>query len=374
MQKHSHVKFHLNRLFGPGLHNWLDIYAKNLTLEGMQQGVRDSRIFLLFLSKHVLASWFCQQEILTAIDEGKPIQLVIEEEPRFSPFDLVTWRAQSGLAVRTVKNQTGEEKEVPKPISDMIDAHLPQAVTYRRRDFEQKAMMQELCHRNGIVVPIGSAETVYATVSRHPSSALRIAVIYNSVTAAGMFTDIKGAFANIVDKDSVVLTDESELATADRVLLLLSKGVLKSPTLQQLEEVIRLDATAKKDRIVALFSEQAGWRFGCDEHQTATMEIKDCLDAHEAISYRPKDPTGPHRHEFPAMFSHLLAVLGRPCACKSAAAIPPAAENVPLASVRERLAHKELAVVALETMLADKEVELIAMREKLAKSTTVAIE
>ena len=31
-----------------------------LTLEGMRQGVRDSDVFLLVLTLHVLASWFCK--------------------------------------------------------------------------------------------------------------------------------------------------------------------------------------------------------------------------------------------------------------------------------------------------------------------------
>ena len=43
----------------------------------MREGVRDSEVFLLVLTEHVLASWFCQQEMLCAIEEGKRIQLVL---------------------------------------------------------------------------------------------------------------------------------------------------------------------------------------------------------------------------------------------------------------------------------------------------------
>ena len=53
--------------------------AKQLTLEGMQRGVRDSDVFLLLLTKRVLTRWFCRKELLTAIEEGTPIQLVVEE-------------------------------------------------------------------------------------------------------------------------------------------------------------------------------------------------------------------------------------------------------------------------------------------------------
>jgi len=41
-----------------------------LTLEGMQQSVRDSDVFLLVLSAHMIASWFCKQEMLCAIEGG----------------------------------------------------------------------------------------------------------------------------------------------------------------------------------------------------------------------------------------------------------------------------------------------------------------
>ena len=34
-----------------GLTNWLDMRQQDITLEGMKKGVRDSRIFLLFLTK-----------------------------------------------------------------------------------------------------------------------------------------------------------------------------------------------------------------------------------------------------------------------------------------------------------------------------------
>ena len=54
-----------------------------LTLEGMKRGVRDSDVFLLLATQNVLSRWFCQQELLTAIDEGTPIQLLVEEDPRF---------------------------------------------------------------------------------------------------------------------------------------------------------------------------------------------------------------------------------------------------------------------------------------------------
>ena len=43
-----------------GLHSWLDMRQKKLTLAGMREGVLASDVFLLVLSKSVLRSWFCK--------------------------------------------------------------------------------------------------------------------------------------------------------------------------------------------------------------------------------------------------------------------------------------------------------------------------
>ena len=37
-----------------GMQNWIDMRQAKLTLEGMREGVRDSDVFLLTLSEHVL--------------------------------------------------------------------------------------------------------------------------------------------------------------------------------------------------------------------------------------------------------------------------------------------------------------------------------
>ena len=58
---------------------WLDMAADDLTLEGMRQGVDDSDMFLLALSRGVLFRPFCIAEIYHAIQAGKAIVLVSEE-------------------------------------------------------------------------------------------------------------------------------------------------------------------------------------------------------------------------------------------------------------------------------------------------------
>ena len=112
-----------------------------------------------------------------------------------------------------------------------------------------------------------------------------------------------------------------------------------------LEEVIRHDKEAQQDRIVAVFSEDDGWYFGCDEQKSASDEVQACLNEHEAICFRPKDE-GPNRHELPAMVGQLLAKLG---GC-SARIVADSDVNVILPSIREQLdiAHQKEQVLRQE--------------------------
>eukprot|EP01048_Picozoa_sp_COSAG05_P013826 COSAG05_NODE_1509_length_4688_cov_77.656788_3_plen_95_part_00 len=93
--------------------------------------------------------------------------------------------------------------------------------------------MQELCRRNGVAVP----DLVNSTGLDPTSSAARhivVLVICNSDSASFMLSDLQSAVTN--QELSVTLTsDEANIASADRVLLLLSRGVLTGDSLSQLE-------------------------------------------------------------------------------------------------------------------------------------------
>eukprot|EP01043_Picozoa_sp_COSAG02_P048673 COSAG02_NODE_4806_length_4956_cov_159.570929_3_plen_356_part_00 len=329
-----------------------------LTLDGMKQGVRDSSIFLLILSEHVLGSWFCQQELLCAIAEGKPIQLVIETDTRFNPFDLAAWEAfnkcveaggsasfdiiseQIGgvdkqLTVCTVPADVAGSQfdKLPSAIRDAINASLTSAVIYRRRDYEQEAMMRELCARNGVALPaINLHEDLLASTAQ---DSIVVYVVCHKSTAGSMLTDILDELQTC---DEIVLANLDELQTCDeivapsdrvdigkatKILLLLSPNVLTPPSLEVLEQVLQIDEDTRTDRICAVFDERTGWRFGCPEQKGAPEIVQNCLAAHEALAYRPQDRSNrlPDRHEFPAFMRQLLQNLGctRPTSIASAA-------------------------------------------------------
>ena len=57
------------------------------------------------------------------------------------------------------------------------------------------------------------------------------------------------------------------MASADRVLLVLTPGILQPPSLELLLEVIRADKETGQDRIVAIYCTDAGWQFARSRRQ-----------------------------------------------------------------------------------------------------------
>jgi hypothetical protein len=312
-----------------GLHNWIDMKQAMVTLEGMRQGVCDSQVFLLVLTEHVLGSWFCQQELRCAITLGKPIQLVVESDNRFNPFDFDAWNAFNAAmdqspVIETVDEDEGGQVDVcrvpdspfdklPVVCRNAVKDNLPSAVTYRRRNFEVESMMRELCARNGVALPAladprtdGGHST--AQLQRVSHNRIKVLLVCNHSTASGIETELSSALE--ATGRVVITSDPAEVATADKVLLLLSKDVLTPPSLELLQSVLRMDGQKQCARTYAVFSKDAGWRFGCPEQTSAPEIVRHYLNQHEALEYRAPDPDGPNRHEFGAMFLQLMRKLG----------------------------------------------------------------
>ena len=148
------------------------------------------------------------------------------------------------------------------------------------------------------------------------STPLDIFVIHNSDTGGSIVDDVTAELRLRTNNMARFTTDESELDTADRVLLVLTEGALSSPSLTQLERILYTDEQENKDRLVCmtLYSLEAGWSFGCFEQRSASEHVQEALNCHEAITYRPKVSNQPcqssrNRHEFTAMAAQLLKQL-----------------------------------------------------------------
>eukprot|EP01047_Picozoa_sp_COSAG01_P044680 COSAG01_NODE_4062_length_5387_cov_6.700076_1_plen_1267_part_00 len=285
-----------------GLHTWLDVRQQDLTLAGMLSGVKHSDVFVIILSKHYLESDYCRKEMHEALRLKKTVQLVVEEDKRFSPFDRAQWKAQKQQD-KVSLTKSGEETRLPADLCSLVDEHLSNAVIYRRRDFELAAMMHELCLRNKIVLPSNASA---ATQGSRP-----VAVIFHEDTAREVLDTIElhlgDAFTWMHDRDI------TQWDTRTVVLLLLTPGVL-----DKCEPLLR-DSIEKPRHMVAMYvpmdtvgHTDLGWKFGCDEQQRASVQVHNRLEQLEALPYRQPDPDGPRRHEFPAMLSELRRRLLQP--------------------------------------------------------------
>ena len=138
-------------------------------------------------------------------------------------------------------------------------------------------------------------------------------MICNLDSAADIVRALTDAVAQHAKDRVILLREPTDLAKADKVLLVLTHGVLSGDSLTQLKDTIRQDTqrqdTQRQDRVVAVYSEEFGWSFGCAEQESASPEVRACIDNHEAIVYRDRKD-GSAQHEFMAMFNHLLIQLG----------------------------------------------------------------
>ena len=123
------LHFGLERL---GCTSWYDNEASDLTATGMANGVRNSSVFLLFLTKGVLSRPYVRFELLVAIQAQKPIVLVHEENKSKHPFD---FDATTGVS-------PGEMQLVTTKLLAQF-----QSLPYRRLKHERRGFLEEIMRR-----------------------------------------------------------------------------------------------------------------------------------------------------------------------------------------------------------------------------------
>jgi serine/threonine protein kinase len=266
-----------------GVSTWLDVDAQNLTLDGMRAGVRDSDALLVILTRSYFGSWYCQQELQAAVERGLPIQLLLEQDKRFFPFDISVWQtAGVGGGVRTWKKaNSSDEIAVPTALAAAIDASLATAVVFRRRDFEFDAMLRELCARRGVPLPPRDDASA-------PSGVAQVAVVHWPASGGRILSELAAAFARLAAEDGRLQVQLSaDVEGSDAILVLLTPGVIS-----RLEAALRLQLDAH--RIVFLYSSE--WVFDCAEHKAASAAVQSALAQHEALPWRPWSINAEYEH------------------------------------------------------------------------------
>jgi hypothetical protein len=111
---------------------WYDNKMKNLTSEGMREGVRDSAVFVLFLSKGVFMRPYVKLEVMEALNSDKPIILVHETDARFGSF------AFQGEEVL--------DEEYKKIVHELLLQEY-ESIGWERRDFKLAAVLTRIVNQ-----------------------------------------------------------------------------------------------------------------------------------------------------------------------------------------------------------------------------------
>jgi hypothetical protein len=107
---------------------WYDMQAQDLTAQGMEEGVSQSRNMLIFLSDDVMGRPFCNAEQRWAKLYNCNLIGVVEKDSRHSPADFGT-----------------EKERAPPDLKYILDE--VEFIPYERRNYQVKAMVSEITRR-----------------------------------------------------------------------------------------------------------------------------------------------------------------------------------------------------------------------------------
>eukprot|EP00808_Paulinella_micropora_P009384 g54729.t1 len=323
---------------------WRDMSAKDLTEEGMRQGVADCDVFILFLTNAVLSRPFCLKEISWALEFGKPFVVVLETDVRFFPFEWDRWTRDELQKLAgwnqwekaTNLGSTYEQcrvhptfRRVHDKVQQLWTAHT--MIPYRRREFEANAMVREIFRQAGdagcmwgkrlppstpLQPPLlDQPQLGPATSSSGPSVVAGNAArrwprvfLVQSERGADLAKELRDSletnYPELQLQSDSVASDPAvpaALEQAERVVVLLTGGLLaeNSRSMQQLRYAVQHGLP-----LFALYSEEAGWQFGGDEQRRAVKWVMEVVGALEAMVFRKK---ADRQYEFVAMCDELLA-------------------------------------------------------------------
>jgi len=111
-----------------GARVWYDMQAHDLTGSGMERGISNAKNFIIFLSHGVMSRPYCQQEQRWAKQYECHLIGVKEEDERHGVPDFAA-----------------EKASAPKDLQHLLND--VEFIAFRRRGYEEKAMVQEILRR-----------------------------------------------------------------------------------------------------------------------------------------------------------------------------------------------------------------------------------
>jgi serine/threonine protein kinase len=342
-----HTLFHM--IEKNGCRAWLDMQAERIDLPGMRAGVNGSDCLLLVLTKGVLFRPYCIAEIMEAIDNDKPVVLVSEEDPRLNVrWNFDEWErcwdvtgirniqaeivakqrklaaaaaiadqdlddiSQLTLDLKALKKQTKQSdyewcrdqlvtvglgaraQEAMDAVRDMVVAEKDQIIPFRRRKFENDAMLAEIFRRcmlwtGSVLSYTGTAIDAVSgncPLACHASQNFShdITVIW-SQSGEGKKAELCAA----LEARGLLIADglaPDGLVVAAHVLLILTEGTTTDPTAAA---AISGALELGRDLVGVMdIGPRAGWEAGAAAAAVASggHDLSSLFVLHELMAYR----------------------------------------------------------------------------------------
>ena len=151
-------------------------------------------------------------------------------------------------------------------------------------------MMKQLLRLSGIALPSRRAGAGAAV----PTAAAALPCVFVIGNRGGKGGDMVDELVDELRASGRVTVEKSgqqALADADKVLVLLSEGVLQGERLDFLVQALAQDATTHVDRLQTVCrTELEGWVFGSANAEVAAapVEVQEALSYHEVCVVTPK--------------------------------------------------------------------------------------
>ena len=321
----------------------------------------DSEVFVLVLSNSVLSRSFCKKELGWAIEFGKPIICIQMQDDRFWPWDYGRWKTDMctkeqgswplkwkcgwlqstydqnetskqekqealGLLLADPTAQRSQVDELKKElqavqlvcerdarIKTLIEHHCAQGklIPFRRRGFENDAMVREILRRAGTDSTNGIGSVRPCVWGQHipPSLALkeanaggtrRVYVVWSEATGGALMRQLKQSLEHFSTGairfggrpgEMLGKKHTRAMAKATHVLVLLTKGVVDdgSASLSQIRHAIESRAAVSVGKtLLYIYLKQTaeqpgGWSF---ETMKPPKDVQQSLWNNEAMEYR----------------------------------------------------------------------------------------
>jgi hypothetical protein len=155
---------------------WYDMQSQDLTAQGMEEGVSQSRNFLIFLSDGVMSRPFCNAEQRWAEQYGCNLIGVVEKDSRHNPADF------------------GQEKEsAPADLKRLLDE--VEYLDYERREYKARGMIEEIMRQGA---PPAKAAPTQPEPEPEPEPHAEEGVPPAVAAAATTITNAVGCHANVM--------------------------------------------------------------------------------------------------------------------------------------------------------------------------------